>query len=380
MMGRVAVRDLYETAKDSEIVLVGSTLERAKEFAKQYGNRVTPAGVDAADIDATTILLKNADVVLNCVQYYHNLHVMRAALKAGCHYLDLGGLFHMTRKQLKLNKKFEREELTAILGMGSTPGITNVLAAYGAKMMDEVKEIHIKVGSADFSNYAGAPPPLPYSLATLVDEFTMKPAVLMRGKLKFVEPTTGRISVPFPKPIGNQSALFTLHSELATFPKSFAKKGVRDVTFRVGFEEAFVDKILFLNQLGLTRDRPIDYKGQKIIPREFIAKVATAQPSFQIIKREDYECLRVELIGRKGSKPKAQSSRLTIDCIAQTHPTWKIAAGDVDTGTPPSIVAQMMVHEDIRDRGAFAPEYHVPPEVFFKELEKRYMQIVTRWI
>ena len=40
--------------------------------------------------------LAGADVLLNTASYRINLDAMRACLKAGCHYLDLGGLYHMT--------------------------------------------------------------------------------------------------------------------------------------------------------------------------------------------------------------------------------------------------------------------------------------------
>ncbi len=47
---------------------------------------------------------------------------MRAALQVGAHYLDLGGLFHVTGEQLELDAEFREAGLLAVLGMGSTPG------------------------------------------------------------------------------------------------------------------------------------------------------------------------------------------------------------------------------------------------------------------
>ena len=54
--------------------------------------------------------------------------------EAGCHYIDLGGLYWMTDRQLELHDEFERAGLLALLGMGSSPGKTNVMArARGAR-------------------------------------------------------------------------------------------------------------------------------------------------------------------------------------------------------------------------------------------------------
>ena len=55
---------------------------------------------------------------------------MEVALEAGAHYLDLGGLYHVTREQVKLDLRFREAGLLAVLGMGSTPGKTNVMAAH----------------------------------------------------------------------------------------------------------------------------------------------------------------------------------------------------------------------------------------------------------
>src|SRR6266567_8097067 len=59
--------------------------------------------VDARDYGSLAGALGDADVCVNCVDYRFNLSVMNAArVAADCHYVDLGGLFHMTRRQLEL--------------------------------------------------------------------------------------------------------------------------------------------------------------------------------------------------------------------------------------------------------------------------------------
>ena len=54
---------------------------------------------------------------------------MRACLEAGCHYIDLGGLYHVTGEQLALHDEFAAAGLLAVLGVGSSPGKTNLMAA-----------------------------------------------------------------------------------------------------------------------------------------------------------------------------------------------------------------------------------------------------------
>ncbi|MDH7606892.1 MAG: saccharopine dehydrogenase NADP-binding domain-containing protein [Candidatus Bathyarchaeota archaeon] len=59
--------------------------------------------VDVKNIEETVKVIKDADVVVNGVQYYFNIDVMKACLKAKVPYIDFGGLYHMTLKQLELN-------------------------------------------------------------------------------------------------------------------------------------------------------------------------------------------------------------------------------------------------------------------------------------
>ncbi len=374
MMGRIAVRDLFESDRRNEVVLAGTDLKRTEEAASKYGSRVTSAAVDVRDHAAVSKLLSDADVAVNCVQYYFNLDVMEGALKAGTDYLDLGGLYHMTRKQLKLHDRFKKEGNTAILGVGSTPGITNILAAYGAGMLETVDSIDIRFGAADFSRIEGRPFPIPYSISTLIEEFTLEPVVFRNGRITKAKPLGGMEQVDFPKPIGRKTAFYTLHSELATFPTSFKPKGIRNVSFRVSFDSGFVEKILFLADTGMASDKPLVHKGAEVVPREFLARVISQQPRPKIIRLDDYECLLIDLHGRKGGKRK----HVQVGCMARAKPEWGAAAGDVDTGTPPSIVAQMLASGKISEPGVFPPEYHVPHKEFFEALSKRRMKVFVR--
>jgi xanthine/CO dehydrogenase XdhC/CoxF family maturation factor len=56
------------------------------------------AHVDVRDADSVARALEDASVCVNCADYRLNLEVMRGALRAGVHYVDLGGLFHVTKQ------------------------------------------------------------------------------------------------------------------------------------------------------------------------------------------------------------------------------------------------------------------------------------------
>ncbi len=375
-MGRITVRDLFETARDSEIVIADYNFKNAQSVARSYHSpRVKAAFVDVLNLQATTRLLGGAFAVINSVQYEYNLHVMKAALKAGAHYLDLGGLFHMTRRQLKLHSRFERAGLTAILGIGAAPGITNVLARFAADRLDRVQEIHIRLGSIDKTKILN-PPPLSssYSIQTILEEFSYQPAVFTKGKLKFVEPMSGAEATVFPAPVGRQYPMYTIHSEIATLPLTYKKRGIREVSFKIAFDRDFTEKVRFLRDMGLAAERPVAVKGVKVAPRDLLVQLVRSLPKPVVKGRlKEYEIIRVVVKGKRGG----QSQTWIVDCHTRGIPKWGIGL-DIDTGSPPAIAAQMLARGEIEARGVVPAEVAVEPKLFFAELKKRGMEVRYR--
>ncbi len=378
-MGRITVRDLTETCAPSDEVLVADyDLAKAEALAASLSRpgapRLRAARVDVRDHAATAAALRGAAVVVNAVQYQWNLDVMEAALLAGAHYVDMGGLFHVTRRQLELDGRFRAAGRLALLGMGAAPGITNVLARHGAEGLDEVREIHCRVSGADLTRYASTPAlPVAYSLKTILEEFSMKPAVFTKGRLTFVPPMSGDAPHRFPPPVGVRRPMYTIHSEVATLPASFAARGVREVSFKIAFDPEFVDRVRFLRDLGMASHEPIDLTGVKVRPIDVVDRVAMSQPPARPVGRlRQYEVVRSVVKGlAKGKKV-----TWVVDCHARGMPAWGIGL-DIDTGSPPAVAAQMLAAGEIDARGALAPEVAVPCAPFFARLARRGMKVVA---
>jgi saccharopine dehydrogenase-like NADP-dependent oxidoreductase len=353
-IGRVAVRDLFESHPRNHITIADYNADGARKYARSFRSpRVRAAFADASKPGQLANLFRGHGVVINCTQHDFNLHVMRAALAAKIHYVDLGGLFHWTRRQLKLNSRFKRAGLTAILGAGCAPGITNVLTRAAGDKLGRIESVRIRVGARDLN-----PPAqsfcFPYSAQTIVEEFTLRPWVFERGRFRQVRPRTAWERVNFPPPVGNQWLVRTRHSEVATIPLTFRGRGLRFCDFKVGFDRAFVREVVKRLNAGWT-------------VREF-AKLPAPRG-----KPNDYEIARVVVEGNHGRN--AAPTQIVLDCRAKAKRRWHASAGDIDTGCPPSIVAQMLATGVIRQRGVLAPEVAVPVEPFFRELRKRGMRI-----
>jgi hypothetical protein len=181
---------------------------------------------------------------VNCADYRLNLDVMRGCLEAGAHYLDLGGLFHMTRRQLELHGEFGAAGLAGILGMGSAPGKTNLLARAAVERLgSEPRMLHIWAVTRDPAA-ADHPFPAPYSVRTLLDELHLRPMVVEDGQVTDVEPLSGQAEREFPEPIGRARGIYTLHSELATLPVRYPS--LEQASFRLCLTPTLLEKLLAL--------------------------------------------------------------------------------------------------------------------------------------
>ena len=137
--GRITVRALAEDERVEHVTVADVSLAAAERTVAwlEVGARRRPLSPPTCAIrPPLTALLAEADVALNATDYPFNLDVMRASLAARVSYADLGGLFHMTRRQYELDREFRDAGLTAVLGIGSTPGITNLLARIAVDQLD----------------------------------------------------------------------------------------------------------------------------------------------------------------------------------------------------------------------------------------------------
>ncbi len=379
-MGRITVRDLAETCAATDRILVADyDLGKAEALVASLARRGRPAlaavRADVTDPAGTARALTGAFAVVNAVQYQHNLAVMEAALAAGAHYVDMGGLFHVTRRQLELDGRFRAAGLTAVLGMGAAPGISNLLARLAAERLDGVREIHLRVGGADLTRYRSVPAlAVSYTLKTILEEFSMPPAVFTKGRFAFVAPMSGAAPHRFPAPIGLRHPMSTIHSEVATLPLSFADRGVREVTFKIAFDPEFVDRVRFLRDLGMASHEPVEVGGARVAPVDVVSKVAMGQPPARRAgKLDQVEVVRAVVKGTQAGR----KVTWVADCLTRGMPAWGIGL-DIDTGSPPAVAVQMLAAGEITARGALAPEVAVPQAPFFARLARRGMAVTVR--
>jgi lysine 6-dehydrogenase len=380
-MGCLATQDLAGDERVDQVVIADRDMNAARAVAAVLDSpKVQLAEVDLNDHDRLVGSLREADACVNATVYYTNLKVMAACLEARTHYTDMGGLFHTTRKQLELNERFAEAGVSAVLGMGSAPGIPNIQARYAADRLDSIDYIRI---------YDGIKPPPPddvnftYAVPTIVDEMTMPPMIYRNGEFMACEPLAEFEDYWFAPPLGLLPMHLSLHSEVATLPVSFQDKGVQECFFKInywGMAKETVEKVRVLIDLGFSGQDPVPVgaDGTPVAPRELmVALLGSYVPPITSFlappAHQPPDWVKEIVTEVKGTKDgKNVTYRLgTLTC-----------KGAVPTGVAPARAAIWMAQGRI-PAGVHPPELAIEPEPFFKELEGReiYTQVsVTQFL
>jgi len=372
MMGRAVVYDLARAADVSKVIVADFDRKRAQDVVGQFGRgKAQAAFADVRDVPNLARLLRGAAAVINCTQYNWNLEVMKAALSARVNYLDLGGLYHMTRKQFVLDGEFRRIGRIAIAGMGGVPGTTNIMARHLADSMERVDSIFVYNASTDLRHY-DSPIAYTFSIATILDELTMPPIAFRKGRFEERPMLSDPVNETFPAPIGRVTLRNSIHSELGTLPDSFRKKGVREVYFKINYDPQLVNLVRNLAEVGFTSRAAVPVNGTRIAPRDVLLSLLNQKAPKTTAK--DVETVRVVVRGCEKGRPVTAVAEST--ARYSTRPAFSAVARD--TGFPAAIAALMLGRGQFCGVGVQAPENVVPPEPFFRELGKSGMPVRQR--
>jgi saccharopine dehydrogenase-like NADP-dependent oxidoreductase len=371
-IGAYTVQDLIDFCGEKDVI---ASSRRMSNVKKAMDDLKLTKKVKLMELDATetakvleTVRKEKVESVINCAWYQTNLGVMDACLKGGATYTDLGGFFDTCLKQLDLHKKWKDAGINATIGLGSTPGMTNVAGAAGAQRLDTVDSIDIVCawGNTLPVKEAGWPG---YSIRTVLDEFTQESVQWINGKYEKQRILSGEIDVQMQEPIGKIKAYYIKHSEPATMGKYLKAKRC---TFRIGFPASDMNTFLTLRALGFADDKPLD--PYKISPLDFLTSMyqrGVAQSREAPAKEEfEYDMFRIDCAGKKNGMPLTATYFIS---------TWNDPVRGVssarDTAVPPAIVANWQHTKRIKEPGVFPAEATVDPWAFFKELGKRKIRV-----
>ena len=337
------VRDLAESDEVAVMRLLDIDGERAAAVARSHGGaKASAMAIDAAGEDLH-YALSACDVLVNSASYRLNLDAMQACLRAECHYLDLGGLYRMTGRQLELDDSFREAGLVAIVGIGSSPGKTNLMARRAARELgaERLDSVHVSAASRDLDPPPGDDLVIPYALRTLIDELTLAPVAIRDGAPVELEPLSPGGEVDYGDPIGTATTIFTLHSELRTFGHSF---GCAEASFRLSLTPTLLERLRELADAG---DEEID------------AAARAARP----------QSARTVSVHRVDAA--AGGREVTVRALTRPSEEWGLGGGVVSTAAPAAAAVRLLARGRVPARGVLAPERALDPDDVFPELERR---------
>ncbi|MCS6894543.1 MAG: saccharopine dehydrogenase family protein [Bacteroidia bacterium] len=352
-----------------EIVLASRTFSKCKAIAEKHPQaRIIPEQLDADDVSQTVALLKKHKpaLLLNLALPYQDLALMEACLEAGVDYLDTASYeppdipFYEYKYQWAYHERYERAGISAVLGIGFDPGVTNAFVAYAAKhLFDEIHYLDIIDCNAGDH---GRPFATNFNLEINLREITQTGRYYLNGEIVEVPPLSVAQDVRFPE-IGVRKAYLIFHEELESLVKHFPS--LRRARFWMTFSEKYLMHLNAFVNAGLTRIDPVDYEGCKIVPIKFLQRLLP-DPASLAPDYKGWVSIGVQLRGIKDGQERTAFIYTNIkhewayaDCGAQ--------AVAYTAGVPPAIAAELIVSGSWKKPGVWNVE-QLPPEPLLERL------------
>ena len=359
----------------TEIVLASRTVTKCEAIAadiKAMQNiTIRTAALDADDVAATTEFLQaeQPELLINVALPYQDLALMDACLVAGVHYMDTAN--YEPPEEAKFEYKwqwayqdrFKEAGLTALLGSGFDPGVTNVFCAYAQKhLFDEIDTIDILDANAGDHGYHFA---TNFNPEINIREITQNGRYWEEGKWKEVEAMSVHQVYDFPI-VGPQDAYLLYHEEMESLCQNI--KGLKRIRFWMTFSKKYLTHLKVLENVGMTSIEPIEFKGQKVQPIEFL-KAVLPDPASLGPRTKGKTCIGCDIVGIKDGKKK----RIFIYNSCDHQECFKEVSSQAisyTTGVPAMIGAQMILKGLWKEPGVWNMEQR-DPDPFMEELNLR---------
>ncbi len=364
VVGSVAVSTLTTVKDFSEVIIGDIDIKKANEMVSQLASeKLSAVRVDALDPKSIKSAIKDSDVVLNCTGPFYKFvpTILKTVIESGINYVDICDDVDVTREILKMDGSAKKAGITALIGMGSSPGVTNLLAKFGAEqLLDEVFTIDL------YHAHGGEPSEGAGVIWHRIHSMLIDIPVFLDGKFKTVKSFTREAmmleeDVDFHE-IGTYRVFPYPHPEIITIPKYI--KGVKRVTNKgTVLPDEYYSLTRNLVRLGIVGEDPIEVKGQSVAPIDFTIAYIINQRE-KILKETNFGeqrgCVKIVVAGTKKGKPHQY-----IFSMASTGQ----AMGE-GTGIPAAIGAVLMNKGKIKEKGVLPPEGCINPLDFLSVVQK----------
>lgn len=129
-----------------EIMMADLNKEAADQAASQFNSpKIRTMSLNVLDKSRLIEVVKDYDVVLNCVGPFmkFGVPILEAVIEAGVNYVDICDDHDAAEELIKLDEKAQQAGVSALICMGTTPGISNLQAVDLYNKLDETHSIKI---------------------------------------------------------------------------------------------------------------------------------------------------------------------------------------------------------------------------------------------
>lgn len=306
--GAVASVAIHKCCQASEVFKEICIASRHQDKCEELANKVRPltktvvttAQVDASIVSEVVKLIKDykPDLVMNIALPYQDLAIMEACLECKVNYMDTANyepedindpewrkVYDKRCKekgftsyfdyswQLAYKEKFEKAGLTALLGSGFDPGVTQAYCAYAQKHhFDQIDEIDILDCNGGDHGYPFA---TNFNPEINLREVSSPGSYFENGKWVEVPAMSIKREYNF-EGVGQKDMYLLHHEEIESLANNI--KGVKRIRFFMTFGQSYLDHMRCLGNVGMLSTEPIMYEGREIVPIQFL-KALLPDPS-----------------------------------------------------------------------------------------------------
>jgi len=341
-MGRHVSKSISSFPEIDNLTIADLNSKDAELFASQLGSHIKGIKVDINDTQSLLRILSNHDIVINTVGPFFKFgyQVLQTSLEANCHYMDICDDWEPTEKMLDLNNFAKEKNLLALLGLGASPGITNLLGRIAIDHLDTVHTIYTgwnleeaKPESMSSQKETNA------AMVHGIEQITGKVKIFKDGKFKMVNPLT-ELKVSYPN-FGTYSTFIFGHPEAITFPYHF-----KDLLNSINLAHGNKSTIFILKTIRKLINLKILTKKTAARFLEWLEKQETSKKHVQANSLPEIYALAI------GSKNGNEES---VGVSLDGEPSRELTMGEA-TGYPLSLGLKMFLNKEISESGVIAPE------------------------
>lgn len=237
------------TRQGHQVTCGDRDLDRARRFLGKKSS-IPLVEANARNLWGVVRAARRSQLIVNASASVFNEIILRAALRLRAHYVDLSA--HLTRnpfkaEQLRFDGRFQDKNRVALITVGAAPGLTNLLVARAAALMDSVDEVHVRL----YESIESDDPVSQWSAEVSFDEAISLPRIVRGGRFRFGKRFGEPEKFRFPQPIGETTVVLAAQDEVCTVPY-FLK--VKDMDVKIGGNE--IDRMRrWYRQGKLTKSR-----------------------------------------------------------------------------------------------------------------------------